>query len=203
MGMYIAGAGGFGRETLDAAIAADIGVTAFLDDAKAGSTIRGRPVLAPDDVRAGSYAVGIAEPVARQEMVRRLEAAGLAPATIIHPRAIIAPETTLGSGCVVLANAHVSSSISIGDHVQVNYNVTIGHDAVLDDFVTIYPGANVSGNVHLGQGVTLGSNSCVLQGLRIGHHAFVGAGAVVTRDQPAEVTLVGIPARVMTTQPVF
>lgn len=128
-------------------------------------------------------------------MVSRLEAAGLEPLTIVHPRAVIGPETKLGSGCVVLANAHVSSSVYFGDHVQVNYNATVGHDASLDAFVTIYPGANVSGNVHLGRGVIMGSNSCVLQGLRIGDHTFVGASALVTKDQPGDTTLVGVPAR--------
>jgi sugar O-acyltransferase (sialic acid O-acetyltransferase NeuD family) len=195
MSVYIAGAGGFGRETLDAAIAVGVEVTAFLDDAKAGLAIRGLPVLLPGDVHEGSFVVGIADPAARAELVTRLYAAGLTPLNVIHPRSVIGPETRLGAGCVVLAQAHISSSVRIEDHVQVNYNATVGHDAVLDSFVTIYPGANVSGNVHLGRGVTMGSNSCVLQGLRIGRNTFVGAGAVVTKDQPEGVTLVGVPAR--------
>lgn len=195
MALYIAGAGGFGRETLDAAMAAGIAVTAFLDDQKAGTTVRGLPVLAPEEVQAGAYVVAIADPTARERVVARIEAAGLQPLTIVHPRAVVGPETTIGVGCVVLANAYVSSSVCIADHVQVNYNATIGHDAILEAFVTIYPGANVSGSVHLYDHVTMGSNSCVLQGLRIGHRTFVGAGAVVTKDQPGDMTLVGIPAR--------
>jgi sugar O-acyltransferase (sialic acid O-acetyltransferase NeuD family) len=200
MSLYIAGAGGFGRETLDAAIAAGIEVTAFVDDAKAGLDVRGLPVVHPDQVAGdGTYVVGIADPAARERMASRLSSAGLTPATIVHPRAVIGPETVLGDGCVVLANAYVSSSVSLGDHVQVNYNASIGHDAALADFVTVLPGANVSGSVRLDAGVTMGSNSCVLQGLRIGRETFVGAGAVVTRDQPANVTVVGVPARLHVT----
>jgi acetyltransferase-like isoleucine patch superfamily enzyme len=41
----------------------------------------------------------------------------------------------------------------------------------------------------------VGSNACVLQGLRVGSGATVGAGAVVTRDQPDGVVVVGVPAR--------
>lgn len=197
MSVYIGGAGGFGRETLDAAIVNGLEVSAFLDDGKAGSQVRGLTVLAPGEARAGSYVVAIADPAARERMVRRLEAAGLSPLTIVHPRAIIGPETTVGAGCVILANAHISSSVIIGDHVQVNYNATVGHDAVLEPFVTVYPGANVSGGVHLERHVTMGSNSCVLQGLRIGRGTFVGAGAVVTKNQPAGTILVGVPARPM------
>jgi acetyltransferase-like isoleucine patch superfamily enzyme len=95
----------------------------------------------------------------------------------------------------VLAGAFVSTGAGLGAHVHVNYNATIGHDAVLRDLVTILPGANVAGAVTLGRCVTIGSNACVLQGLQIGASATVGAGAVVTHDQPADVVVVGIPAR--------
>lgn len=195
MPLYIVGAGGFGRETLDAAIACGIAVAAFLDGATAGSTIRGLPVLAPEEVSDGSYVVAIADAAARERIALSLGAAGLQPFTIVHPRSIIGPQTHIGVGCVVLANAHVSSDVRLGDHVHVNYNATVGHDAVLESYVTIYPGANVSGAVHLERGVSMGSNSCVLQGLRVGHHTFIGASALVTKDQRNGLTLVGVPAR--------
>jgi len=184
--LHICGAGGVGRETLDAALAAGLTVSGFVDDALAGRQVRGLPVFAPDDLRAGGqYVVGIADPRARERLVALLDSRGLQAMTVIHPRAVIAPEVTLGSGCIILAGAHVSSSIRLGAHVQVHYNATLGHDSVLDDFVTVYPGANVSGSVHLGRGGTVGSNACVLQGRTVGSFAFIGAGAVV----------VGSPAR--------
>lgn len=194
--MHICGAGGVGRETLDAALAAGLTVTGFLDDLLAGREVRGLPVVAPDKVGSGGqYVVGIADPRARERLAALLDARGLQAATIIHPRAVIAPEVNLGPGCVVLAGAHVSSSIRLGAHTQVHYNATVGHDAVLDDFVTVYPGANVSGAVLLKRGVTVGSNACILQGRTVGEHAFVGAGAVVTRDVGDGVVVVGSPAR--------
>lgn len=57
------------------------------------------------------------------------------------------------------------------------------------------PGANVAGNVHLEAGVTVGSNATVLQRLSVGSGTFVGAGAVVTRDLPGGLVVVGMPAR--------
>ena len=196
MDLCIAGAGGVGREAYDAALAAGVAVRAFLDDRLGGTVVRGLPVLAPADAPAGaSYLIGIADPHVRHRLARLLDERGLVPVTVIHPRAIIGPDTTLGTGCLVLGGAHVSSSIRIGDHAQVQYNATVGHDAVLADRVTVYPGANVSGSVFLDEDVTVGSNAVVLQGLKVGRGAFVGAGAVVTRDVAAGLVVVGAPAR--------
>ncbi|WP_436791318.1 acetyltransferase [Yinghuangia sp. YIM S10712] len=198
MPFYIAGAGGVGREALDAAIAAGVTVDAFLDDSLAGGKVRGLPVLRPDEAAPGPgsvYLIGIAAPVVRRRLAALLDGHGLTPATLVHPRAVVAPETRLAEGCLVLANAHVSSSISLAAHTQVHYNATVGHDAVLGARVTVYPGANVSGSVHLCEDVTVGSNAVVLQGLTVGAGSFVGAGAVVTRDVPAGQVVVGSPAR--------
>jgi sugar O-acyltransferase (sialic acid O-acetyltransferase NeuD family) len=193
--VIIAGAGGVGREALDACLAAGLDVTGFVDDGLAGGTARGLPVSAPDEVAASAYLAGVAAPDVRRRLVGRLEGRGCTPVTVVHPRAVVGPETTLGDGCLVLGGAHVSSSIAIGRHSQVHYNATVGHDAVLHDFVTVYPGANVSGSVTLEDDVTVGSGAIVLQGLTIGAGGFVGAGAVVTRDVPPGEVVVGSPAR--------
>lgn len=194
--LYVAGAGGVGREALDVALAAGIPVAGFLDDTRAGEVIRGLPVLRPADAPAGAgYLVGIAKPDARRRLSAVLDGRGLRAATLLHPRAVIAPETTWEPGLLVMANAHVSSSVRIGAHCQVHYNATVGHDSVLEDYVSVYPGANVSGSVRLEAGATVGSGAIVLQGRTVGRDAFVGAGAVVTRDVAAGAVVVGSPAR--------
>ena len=202
---YIAGAGGFGRETYDA-ILADLGWSEswaipdpdvwFLDENRAGEMVRGCRVIAPDKAVPGNpFTVGIANPVVRKRLAHKLKGLGLDAAEVRHPAAIIGPDTTIGVGCVFLANCHISSSVTIGDFVQVNYNATVGHDTVLEDYVTVLPGANVSGSVALGEGVTVGSGAVVLQGLRIGAGSFIGAGSVVTRDVPGHCVVKGVPGR--------
>lgn len=203
MNLWIVGAGGLGRETLDCAIACGAEVAGFLDEGHVGRHIRGLDVRHPADAPAGdTFLVGIADPVVRSRLHEELTGRGLTPRRpLVHPYAVVGPETDVGPGSVILGGAHVSSSITIGLHVHVNYNATVGHDTVLEDYVTLYPGANVAGSVHCEEGATVGSNACVLQGRTVGSKAFVGAGAVVTRDLDPGVVVVGAPARPLRREP--
>lgn len=196
MEIWIAGAGGFGREALDALRAGGRDAAGFIDARPGLGPVRGVAVRLPGRVPAGGrYVVAIADPVARRRVVGEMEAAGLDAEVIIDPRAVVGPGTAVGAGSVILGLAFVSSSVVIGRHAQVNYTASVGHDAVLEDFVTVLPGANVGGAVTIGEGATIGSNATVLQGLRVGAGAMVGAAAVVTRDVGAGVTVIGSPAR--------
>ena len=198
MTFFVVGAGGFGRETLDAlrAMSADRAIDVeFLDDHAPAGEIDGVRVGRPDQAEAGTFVVAVADPRARARLAGSLLVRGLTPGQVIHPRAVISPAAAIGPGCVVLANAFVSAGVTLGAHVHVNYNATVGHDSALGDYVTVLPGANVAGSVTIGAGCTVGSNACVLQGLRVGPAGTIGAGAVVTRDLQAGVVVAGVPAR--------
>jgi sugar O-acyltransferase (sialic acid O-acetyltransferase NeuD family) len=192
---FIAGAGGAGREALDVALAAGRQVDAFLDDALADRVIRGHEVLRPEDAPSGAaYVVAIASAPVRRRLSALLDALRLHALTLVHPRAVVCASTVVGPGCVLQANAFVSSGVRLGSHCQVHYNATVGHDTELADYVTVLPGANVAGSVTLGTGVLVGSGAVVLQGRTVGADATVGAGAVVTRDVAAGAVVVGSPA---------
>ena len=196
MRMWIAGAGGVGREALDVAMALGLTIDGFVDDRTGGTTVRDLPVIAPGDLpEPSSVIVAIGDPTARLAMADRLGAAGASACSLVHPRAIVGPLTTVGDGSLVSGGAFISSSVTLGPHIQVHYNATVGHDCVLDEGATVLPGANVAGTVHLGRACTIGSGAVVLQGLTIGVGATVGAGAVVTRDVGAGAVVVGNPSR--------
>ena len=198
---YIVGAGGFGRETYDAVLArgersavADDRI-AFLDDTLAGEVVRGLPVHPLAEAEAGSgYVIAIGSAEARPRIAGQLDAAGLEARSVVHPAALIAPETTLAGGCVVLAFTFVSSSVRLGAHVHLGGGVTIGHDAVLEDHATVFLGVKIAGNVTLQERVTVGGGAVILPGVTVGAGATIGAGAVVVRDVPAGRTVKGVPA---------
>ncbi len=194
--LWLAGAGGVGREALDVALATGRAVLGFLDDRRDSGPVRGLPVHAFEEISEGhAFLVAIGASTARLEVARRLEAIGARPSSLVHPAAVVGPDGTMGVGCLVMALAHVSSSVQLGDHVQVHYGCTVGHDCTLDAGATVLPGANVAGSVRLGAGATVGSGAQVLQGLEVGDGATIGAGAVVTHDVEPGTVVVGVPAR--------
>jgi sugar O-acyltransferase (sialic acid O-acetyltransferase NeuD family) len=195
--LHVVGAGGLGKETLDALFARGRSPKGLVlvDDHSPMTELHGVPVRRPEDITEGWFVTAVADPELRSRLSARMVRHGLIPTVVVHPRATLAHDVTPGAGSIVLANAFVSTGVHLGSHVQVQYNTTIGHDTRLGDYVTVLPGANVAGNTTLCQGVTVGSNACVLQGLEVGTGTFVGAGAVVTKRHPDGCVLTGVPAR--------
>ena len=178
----------------------------FVDDRAAlhGSRILSLPVLGgeewleSDDAQALRVVVTIGEPASRRRVVERLTARGVRFATLIHPTAVMTPWVTLGEGTVVLANCTFTADIRIGRHVVFNPGCTVAHDVVVEDYVYVSPGVDLGGKVVLEESCYLGTGAAVIPGCRVGGRSVVGAGAVVARDLPPDVTAVGVPARVLT-----
>ena len=94
-------------------------------------------------------------------------------------------------------NIIITINVKLGKHVFVNFNCTITHDVVIEEFVTIYPGVNISGNCNISQCMEIGTGTKIIQGKRIGENTILGAGSIVVNDLQSDVTAVGVPARVI------
>ena len=112
---------------------------------------------------------------------------------LVHPSASVGTMTVWADGVVVCGGPQVSTNVRLGRHVHVNPNATIGHDSILESFVSINPAATISGDVHVRSRTLIGAGAIVLQGLSIGADTTVGAGAVVTRNVPDGVVVKGVP----------
>ncbi|MFG1718725.1 acetyltransferase [Micromonospora chalcea] len=141
------------------------------------------------------HVIGIGDPRIRRAVAARVDSYDLPAASLVHPDATVGADNRYGPGFVAFAGARVTTNVTIGRHVHLNQNVTVGHDSTLADFVSVNPLAAVSGDCHLSEGVLVGTNAAVLQGLRIGRDSTVGAGACVVRDVGERVVVKGVPAR--------
>lgn len=115
--------------------------------------------------------------------------------TVIDPSVEVSNLVTIGEGTIICANTIITVNISIGSHVIINLDCTVGHDAILNDFVTLYPSVNVSGMTNIGYCSELGTGMQIIQGKTVGEYSIVGAGAVVVKDIPSRCTAVGSPAK--------
>lgn len=150
------------------------------------------------------FAIGIANSAVKKKIYSKY--ANFDFINLIHPTASFGRNqqaiVNLSKGVIIAAGARFMSGIKIGNHVMVGLNATIGHDSVLESYVSVMPGANVSGNVFLDEGVYIGAGAVVLQGtsenkLYLCKSLTVGAGAVVTNNIASGAVVVGIPARVI------
>lgn len=116
---------------------------------------------------------------------------------VSHPSAVVSPNTLIGDGTVVMANASVNSEANIGKHCIVNTGAVVEHEVELGDFVHISPNASIAGNVTIGEGTQIGIGACVIQGLHIGKWAVIGAGAVIIENIPDYAVVVGNPGRIV------
>ena len=118
----------------------------------------------------------------------------------------------IGKGCVLGQNVNVGNNVVIGDHVKIQNNVSVYEGVTLEDYVfcgpsvvftnvvdprSKYPqaGTEFYRKTLVREGASLGANATIVCGHEIGRHAFVGAGAVVTKDVPDFALVVGNPAR--------
>ena len=206
--LIIVGASGFGREVawVVERINAKLptwNLLGFIDDAEdiQERDINGYKVLGKTaDVgkyKDAYFVVAVGASKVREKIVGNLKSANpnVKFGTVIDPTVEISDLVTIGEGTIICAHSIITVNISIGSHTIINLDCTVGHDAVLQDFVTLYPSVNISGLTDIGHAVELGTGVQIIQGKTVGDYSIVGAGAVIVKDIPARCTAVGSPAK--------
>lgn len=209
LGVY--GASGCGRGVMPLLRAQTVNVSGeeselvFIDDKPPAALLNGLRCLSyseflamPADTRLVTLA--IANSRIRQALAERCEADGVGFVSVEAANAIHMDDVQVGEGAILCPFVSLTSNIRIGRHFHANLYSYVEHDCVIGDFVTFAPGVKCNGNIVIEDHAYIGTGAMLRQGkpgrpLRIGRGATVGMGAVVTKDVPPGVTVVGNPAR--------
>lgn len=141
------------------------------------------------------YAMGIASPTVKKLIGPAMMEKGAEFASIIHPSVHVYSEYDLGVGLVAYPNAKIATGCKIGDFVTLQSTI-LGHDAVLEDYVTVSSSCGITGGTKLHEGCFIGDHACLAVGMEVGAWAYVGIGSVVIREVPENTRVFGNPARV-------
>lgn len=202
----IFGSSGLAREIADLARELNYKEVFFIDLEKGIDEISGVTIISENEIVQSDdvdYVIGIGDGKIRKKIYEKFP--NLNYVNLLHPSITIGDglleKINTSKGNIICAGSRLTNNIEIGNFNFINLNVTVGHDCIIDDFVTILSGANISGNVHLMEGSYIGTGAVILQGksinekMVIGEFSTVGAGAVVVKSVESNKIVKGVPAK--------
>ena len=204
----IIGGAGFGREVADIALELGYEDIVYLSTDPTEEKVMGFPLFEDNhevvqNLQENNYGfvIGIGDTKTRKMVVEKYPE--LNYPNIIHPSVTFGYkqraqlENTKGN--IMAAGCRFTNNISFGDFGVFNLNSTVGHDCIIEDYVSLMANVVVSGNVKIETGVYIGSGAVIIQGNDakknlIEAYAFIGMGSVVLGRVKANVKVFGNPA---------
>ncbi len=196
------GAGGHAKVVAEVLRLNGVKIAGFVDDenpVRRGREFCGAKIFtSAEQCMAGGIRqifIAIGDNAARQQKARLARARGLRLiSAAVHPRAIVAPDVTLGAGTIVMAGAVINAGSTVGENVIINTLAGIDHDCAIGNGVHISPGVRMAGKVKVGALAWIGIGASIIDDITIGERALVGAGAVIIRNVLPRAVVVGVPA---------
>ena len=118
---------------------------------------------------------------------------------------VVLPGAKIGKNCNICSNCFIENDVIIGNNVTVKNGVSIYDGITIEDDVFIGPNVTFCNDrypksrnknwklepVTIKKGAAIGANSTILPGITIGENAIIGAGAIITKDVPANNKVIG------------
>lgn len=137
-------------------------------------------------------------PTLRQKQFETLKKAGYDFLSVIHKMAYYSSDVSIGEGAQLLARSTILTGTKIGCNTIINTSASIDHDCTIGNHVHIAPGVVLSGGICIEDACHIGTGAAIIQGIHIDKNSWVAAGAVVTKNLPANSRVAGLPARPIT-----
>ena len=199
--ILIYGAGGHAKVVIDTILQeGKYMIIGLIDDRELVPDLLGFPVFKSLDeisCRPEFFIVAIGDNAVRKQKFELLKEAGIKPATVIHPSAIISDYASIGEGSLICLKASVNTDARIGDNTIINSGANVEHECVIGSHVHISSGVNLAGRTRVEEGAFAGISSTTLPGINVGSWSTIAAGAVVIKDVEPSSKVAGVPAKLM------
>lgn len=199
--LILIGAGGHSKSVADSIEKSKFKLCGFIDENKVGKHL-GLPIYGAciEDVpnyQEFFYFVSIGNVCYRKMWFDKIMGKGLNAINIIDSSAIISSSARLGIGNFIGKMAVINADAEIGNNNVINTKALIEHECKVGSHNHLSTNSVINGNVVVEDKVFIGSSSVCNGQLRIGYGSIIGSGSVIIKDVPANVTVVGVPARVI------
>ncbi|NYT64555.1 acetyltransferase [Alcaligenaceae bacterium] len=179
--LIIIGAGGHGKAVAEAAIVSGLAQNIeFIDDTYPKQLNVGAwPIVSSTDLLSTMswgnrpVIVAIGSQAVRARLVQQLIDLGANLTTVVHPKAWVSEQASVGVGTAIMAGAIVGTGAIIGQAVIVNANATVDHDCTLGNYAHLGVGVQLAGGVNVGDEAWLQAGVCA------GYRVCIPTGAVV------------------------
>ena len=200
--LILIGAGGYAKSVLDSVDYFNYEIKGFIDEFSKEKSHLGVPILSNSleslpNKEKYVYFISIGNNERRKVWYDRLIQKKLRIINVVDRSAIVSPEAVIGNGCFIGKMAIINSKTVVGNDCIINTKALVEHGCVLADHVNMSTNAVVNGDVQIGTGSFVGSCSVTIGQKIIGSWSTVGAGAVVVKNIENNVTVAGVPAKMI------
>lgn len=202
--LIIVGAGVFGRQALEIALAQQkYSVIGFYDDFNSDKTFEELPIFGKIDQLQVDflndkfdfvfYGIGYNHLSFKQSLIHKFPAIPMA--TIVHPSVIIENSAKIEDGVLIYPRSYIGPRVHLHKGVVVNVYSYLPHDNVVGEASFLSGGLNIGGKVNIGERSFIGIGTTTSDSLSICDDVFVGAGSLVLKSIEEPGTYVGSPVK--------